>query len=1133
MELIDGALRYSANDLIAFVNCRHLVAQNLAAAHGVRSIPSPSSRFLESLLELGKKHEAAYIEHLRGAGFHLTCIDGVGITNEAVRLTKHAMQEGVQFIHQGALANGDWAGRVDVLRRIERKSKFGDWSYEVVDVKLASQTKANTILQLCLYSDLLSSTQESEPLKMHVVTPSTEYTLQPYRVSDFSAYYRRIVREFMKNMKEGFFEDTYPEPVQHCDTCNYFAECNRTRRVDDHLSFVAGITRLQIEELKNCGVNTLKKLASMPLPLSWKPTRGTNEGFLRVREQARVQFESRDQEMPKFELLPLRNEFGLACLPEPCSGDVFFDIEGDRFVEGGGIEYLFGYLTSLESSDMDYHSAWAFNREEEKKIFEMFIDFVMKNWRENPAMHIYHFAHYEPSALKRLMGRYATREDEIDQMLRAGLFVDLHRIVKHSIRAGVESYSLKMLEPLYGFTRTASISQADETIAIVRNRLESGSAQYVTENNMVTVAKYNQDDCESLFELRCWLETQRMLLVNEGRDIPRPSMKEAAPSEKISDWQKLRDELIEQLTQGIPADVTIRDEEQQSKWLLANLLDWYRREEKSMWWEYFHLLDLSEEELLDERAGLSGLEYIDNEICSDGKQIYIYRYPKQETDVRPKDSVCTLTGKKYGKVEKISHEERKVRIVVPKGGTVTHPNAVIVHNYISSNVLQNSLTRIAKNIASHGVTATGKYIVAKDLLLRRKPDIGDIRVLLSGRESTIDVARKLCERMTSGVLPIQGPPGSGKTFTGAHMICEYVRQGKRVGIVANSHKVIENLLVKAIEISECMEIELRCCKKVSRGEETGTAIFDEIDDNGVMTEKLSNNVNIGAATAWFWAREEAENLVDVLFVDEAAQMSLANVLAVSHAAKIMVLLGDPQQLAQPIKGCHPDGTDVSAMRHIIGDAQTISMDAGLFLNETWRLHPKICDYTSEMFYDNRLQTRENLSNQQVCECGVVAGSGLQCCTVEHQGNVSSSSEEAEIVASLVTSILDNQTKWIDKDGAEHKITSEDILIITPYNAQVSTILNILPGARVGTVDKFQGQEAPIAIYSTATSKGDIAPRGLEFLYNLNRLNVATSRSKCVSILVCSPLIFEAECRTPHQIRLVNAFCRYLEMAEEM
>jgi uncharacterized protein len=362
------------------------------------------------------------------------------------------------------------------------------------------------------------------------------------------------------------------------------------------------------------------------------------------------------------------------------------------------------------------------------------------------------------------------------------------------------------------------------------------------------------------------------------------------------------------------------------------------------------------------------------------------------------------------------------------------------------------------------------------------------------------------------------------------MICELVRQGKTVGITANSHKVILNLIDEVLKAAVETGLNIQCGHK-SDDATLARPGLSIVNGNEQFIHALGSGIQVGGATAWLWSRSDAFECVDVLFVDEAAQMSLANVLAVSQAAKTVVLLGDPQQLDQPLQGTHPEGTDASALTHILDGAHTVPADRGLFLGETWRLHPNICAFTSELFYDGKLRSVKGLEAQVVSSNGPVSGAGLRYLPVVHAGNQNCSHEEAQAVCELVEGILSERSEWTDRDGKQHQLTLDDIVIICPYNAQVFEIQQRLPGARVGTVDKFQGQEAPIAIYSMATSSHADAPRGMEFLYSLNRLNVATSRAKCLSIIVGSPLLAEAECRTPRQIQLVNGFCRYLELAQ--
>ena len=769
---------------------------------------------------------------------------------------------------------------------------------------------------------------------------------------------------------------------------------------------------------------------------------------------------------------------------------------------------------------------------DEKRAFEKFVDFVMTRWALFPSLHIYHYAPYEPAALKRLMGRYATREEEIDRMLRAGLFVDLYQVVRHSLRASVESYSIKRLEPFYSFERQTPLTDANVALANLQANLELSDAPSIAEETKAVVCAYNEDDCRSTVVLRDWLEAHRARLVADGTDVPRPQPGDGAPNEKITDWLIKINALIEKLTADVPPDPAERDEEQQARWILANIVDWHRREEKAVWWEYFRLAALSAEDLLEERAGLSGLVFVGAAGGTAKAPIHRYRFPPQETEIRGGEELCNLGGAKLGKVEAISFADNTVDIKKRQDTAGLHPQAAFAHSYVGGQVMAEALVRIGDYVADHGVRGDGPYQAARDLLLRESPRVGD-ELLHRAGETTVEAAVRLCGHLAGGVLPIQGPPGAGKTFTGAQMICELVRRGKKVGITANSHKVIRNLIDATIKAADELGIKLQCCQKADEVEDPQHRLSFAKRNEDLFASLSSGAASVGGGTAWLWSRPDAFETVDVLFVDEAAQMSLANVLAVSQAAKTVVLIGDPQQLDQPMQGSHPEGTDVSALDHILGGERTISADKGLFLEETWRLHPAICAYTSELFYDGKLRSKAGLEKQVIKGSGPVSEAGLYFLPVAHSGNQNCSPEEAKAVAALVRAVLAGNATWVDREGKEKPITLDDIVIITPYNAQVFEIQQGLSGARVGTVDKFQGQEAPIAIYSTATSSHADAPRGMEFLYSLNRLNVATSRAKCASIVVGSPQIFEAECRTPRQIQLANAFCRYLEMARQI
>tara|TARA_R100000005_G_scaffold49016_2_gene23517 strand:- start:1981 stop:5388 length:3408 start_codon:yes stop_codon:yes gene_type:complete len=1131
MRKIDTGIQLSASDLVGHLNCRHLTALDIGVCEGTLSKPHVWDPLLEILRERGRRHEDAFIQHLKDQGLTSAHIEGIDITPSAVAATREAMEAGVDVIIQAAMQNDRWAGRADVLRKVASPSDLGDWSYEVIDTKLARETKGGSVLQLCLYADLLEEMQGLPPENLHIVAPWSDFEPQSFRYADYAAFFRRAKAAAEAATSLDDVEECYPDPKAHCDVCRWAERCDKRRRDDDHLCLVANISKTQIGELRSKGITTTAALAEMPVPIPFNPERGSPASFEKAREQARIQIESRESGELRFQMLPVDPTSGLCLLPEPSDGDIFFDIEGDPFVGEHGLEYLFGYQYRDESGKIVYAGDWAFDRDGEKAIFERFVDFVTQRREQYPDLHIYHFAPYEPGALKRLMGRYATREDEIDNLLRGKVLVDLYSVVRNALRAGVESYSIKKLEPLYGYARDADLKAANLALASLQASLELGDTQAITDEDKTVVELYNRDDCASTLALRDWLEERRAELISDGNHVPRPEPGQDGPSEELSERQQRVQALVERLIEGIPVDPEARSAEQQATWVLAYLLDWHRREDKAAWWEYFRLAALTPEELTDERAALSGLELIATvDETARGIPTHRYRFPQQDTDLRGGETLQSAGGEKLGEVVEISSEDRTVDIKKMGKTASEHPVGVFAHTMYGSKEQADSLLRLGEYVADNGITGDGPYNAARALLLRLPPNLdgGQVR---EGDEDTLQAALRVATALHPGVFPIQGPPGTGKSFTGARMICELVSQGKRVGITANSHKVIRNLLDKVVEAAEEAGIDLRCVQKPKEMEPDQSRLTFAKDNNTLLSALASGRCQVAGATHFLWARADAQNTLDVLVVDEAAQMSLANVVAVAPSAERLVLLGDPQQLDQPTQGTHPDGAGVSCLEHVLGDEHTIAKDCGLFLENTWRLHPDISEFTSELFYDDKLASVAGCEQQEIRSAGIIQGSGLRYLPVDHAGNQSSSIEEAEAVASLVNRILADAPTWIDRDGTERPVSLEDILIIAPYNAQVFEIQQRLPGARVGTVDKFQGQEAPIAIYSTATSSHADAPRGMEFLYSANRFNVATSRAKCVAILVASPQLFEAECRTPQQMQLANAFCRYLELAQ--
>lgn len=1133
MRLSGSTIDLSASDLSQFLGCRHRTALELAVARGERKSPNWVDPVAALLLERGLIHERNYVSSLAAKGVKIVELAEFS-GDDAVARSLEALRSGAQVVVQPSLKNDRWFGRPDLLCRVDTKSEFGPWSYQVFDTKLAKETRGSTILQLALYSDLLGEIQKTIPEMFHVVTPSTIAPVQSFRVQDFSAYLRFIRRRLedaVRQAPDAIAAANYPEPVEHCDVCRWWSACNTRRHDDDHLSLVAGISRLQTRELNAAGVTTLARLAALPLPLQFKPNRGATETYVRVREQARTQLLGRNQGKPVYEILPIIEGHGLTRLPAPSVGDIFLDIEGDPFARDGGREYLFG-LAITAGDNVLPRQIWAYTDTDERAAFQATVDEILRAWAANPGMHVYHYSHYEPTTLKRLMGRYATREAEIDRMLRAELFVDLYVVTRHAIRASVENYSIKNLESLYGFKRSVDLSEAGKALRVVQGSLELNALDAITDAERAIVAGYNYDDCLSALHLRNWLEERRVAVEAGGTPVPRPAPKDSAPSAKIDERARRVQGLIATLTKDVPLDRSARTEEQHARWLLAHLLDWHRREDKAPWWEFFRLRGLSEDELYDEKAALAGLSFVGRIGGTHKSPIDRYAYPAQDTDVGSSDQLHLTNGETFGKVEAIDRFHRQIDVKKRGACAELHPTAVFAHSVVSSEVLADALVRVGDEVVAHGVMEGPQYRAARQLLLARPPRLRTGTFENRPNESAVDFAVSIVRELDHAVLAIQGPPGAGKTYTGSRMICELVKNSACVGVTAVSHKVIRKLLEDVLLAAKELGLQIQCVHKVTDKSDLPGNV-EEIDDNKEALSRLSSGrMQVLGGTQWLWARPEFSEKVDVLFVDEAGQMSLANVLAASQAAKSVVLLGDPQQLEQPQQGVHPEGTDRSALEHLLGDHKTMPSAQGIFLPETWRLAPRISSFTSEVFYEGRLRPHSGLENQTLVGTGVVSGAGLWVAKVEHQGNQSSSHEEVSTIEQIVKDILRPGASWIDSKGERWPMTGADILVVAPYNAQVSLLGERLERyeVRIGTVDKFQGQEAPVVIYSMATSTPEDAPRGMEFLYSLNRLNVATSRARCACVLVANPRLFEPECKNPRQMQLANALCRYLELA---
>jgi predicted RecB family nuclease len=1120
--------------------CPHLTQLERQRREGLLTIEFKPDPRLDALRARGRQHEQAYVDRLGREGRTTRDLRDERDPNVTLR----AMKSGVDVIVQAPLGNDVFRGIADVLLRVDSaSSSLPGYAYEPGDTKLSHETKAGTILQLCTYAELLQPLQGVAPERFHVITPLRQET---YRTAQFAAYYRHVRARVQEAVTVTPPPSTYPHPVPHCDICIYWRHCEQRRRADDHPSFIAGIRSEQIREFEQQGIRTLRDIAICEGQLPTKPTRGAAESYVRIGQQARLQFASRGVAVPVLEALPPEPGRGLARLPEPSAGDIFLDFEGDPFVAPHGLEYLTGYCSLSARGEMALVQQWALGAAQEKAAFESFIDFAFAQLQIHPGTHVYHFGAYEPAALKRLAARHAARGEELDRLLRGRRFVDLHAVTREALRIGVERYGLKELEAMHGFSRQLDLRDAAAARRDVELALELGDAHGIADETRERVAVYNGDDCRSTAALRAWLEQQRAAAIVRGDTIVRRVAGEMAPTVAVGDRDQRIAALRVALRQGLPEEADARTPEQNARALLAAMLGYFRQEDKNAWWEYFRLRDLPPAEQLDEREVLAGLQ-LTGQLPQQGRQKnprLRFSFPPQDTAFSVGDEVRWAVWHTSGAepevmhatVEQIDLAERTVVLSMNEAAATSKPTAVFRDPVVGAKVLEDALLALARSVLVDGFVREAPYAAALDLLLRCPPGNAGGAPLRHAGESAGDALVRLCRAMDGGVLPVQGPPGSGKSTVGARAIVALAAAGKRIGVTAVSHKVIDNLLskVREAERESGSTHPLRLVHKPKTDEkEPAPPEIEYITDSKRALKCIGPNTVVGG-TAWFWADTQAREQLDYLFVDEAGQMALAQVLAAARAARNLVLLGDPQQLEQPTRGAHEDGADVAALVHLLDAGKpTLGQAQGLFLDATYRLHPVVCAFTSEAYYEGRLHAAPGLERQTITGPTPYAGAGLHLVPVMHRGNQARSDEEVDAVAHIAASLLQPGVEWTDAKGATRALTPKDILVVAPYNAQVSALrqrLATLQVQRVGTVDKFQGQEAPVVIYSCTSSSPEDAPRGMAFLYDPHRFNVATSRARAVVIVVASPRLFEPECRTVEQMGWANGFCRFAEMA---
>ena len=1119
---------YSATDLVNFLDCEHLTALDL------QHLETPLQKAVddeqaELIKNKGFAHEAAYVKRLHEHHSSFIDIAAVGDSREARHAaTLQAMRDGVEIIYQATFVDEPFLGYADFLRRVDTSSALGDYSYEVLDTKLARSAKGKFIIQLAFYTAMLADLQGQVPQFMYVVLGDGRE--ERFRVADYAHYFARLKTRFLARVADTAPAQTYPSPCEHCDLCRWRDLCNGQWVADDHLSLVANILKTHIRKLNDFGVTALEALATMPAGA--KGVKIPLPVLNRLRHQARLQLQARLTGEPVVELIvpdaddpPEAGLRGFARLPEPADGDLFFDMEGNP-LEVGGLEYLFG-IYYFKAGKPVFKTFWAHSRAEEQVAFEAFMDFVTDHISAHPGAHIYHYAPYEVTALRKLMGLHGTREVEVDNLLRGHKLVDLYQVVREAIRVSEPKYSIKNIEHFYRPARAGNVQSAGASIVAYEKWKDTQDAQILKD-----IADYNRDDVESTFELRQWLLTQRPPNLPWADFVQSESAATGDDDTALNDIERRLVHYREELLGGLPDDVLRWGAEERWRELTYQLLDFHRRAAKPQWWAMFDRQGMAADERHEDPECIAGLADQVHAPKTEARSLrYSFRYPEQEFKLKTGDScvhidtMIQLNDLVVDEAARTASFKLGNKRALPEG-----PLDIGVAGPTNTKKLTSALFRYADSVTTPpGEEGRSIYPAIDALLQRELPRLHEHRAgtpLVSASATVVEITSAVA-RLDQSYLFIQGPPGAGKTHTGSRVIVSLLKAGKRVGVSSNSHKAIVNLL-HAIEKCALEEgFEFKGAKKSAKTDPSqhvsGKMIVDVWDNNYLA----GSTYRLIAGTAWLFAEPDLNQTLDYLFVDEAGQVALGMLVPMATSARNIVLLGDQMQLSQPVQGTHPGDSGLSALDYLLEGRATVAPESGIFLGTTWRMHPKVCRFISDAVYDGRLHPEPGTANRELVlrpdADPTLAPAGIRYLPIDHDGCSQWSAEEIARVTALYENLL--QQFFKDDKGNVKPVSHENILVVSPYNMQVTKLKQALPrAARVGTVDKFQGQEAEVVIISMATSSGEDLPRNIEFLYSKNRLNVAISRARCLAVLMTNPALMDIACKTPAQMALVNTLC---------
>jgi predicted RecB family nuclease len=1110
----------------AWLDCPHyLTLRNQVDAKLLDEPKSVFGSFARLLADKGLEHERDCLEEYRRQG---KSILSVAEKDKAESFAAWVSRVGNPFadcwdvLYQMPFVHQEIRGVADfIVRKVDPDS--GEVSYEPVDAKLARvEAKPGHVLQLCFYVDAVAGLSGVRPRHMHLWLGSGR--IETLRVSEFRPYWNRLRRQLATLLADDSTNGaTVPEPCPHCEFCEFFELCTEHWRGEDSLIYVAGIRQSERVVLADGGVVSLAELATVEAVVEGlRPQR-----LARLVDQATLQVVARlqsEEEPPPYQMIEPTDDpvwgRGFELLPEPDEGDVFLDFEGHPFWRSdAGLFFLFGVLLREPDGQWRYRMWWAHDPEEEAVAAASLIEFLAHRRSAHRGMHAYHYNHTERSALERLAASHGVGEVALSRLVETGLFVDLLVVARNAIQVGTESYGLKSLERLTTFERGHDIDRgAGAVLEYERYMADHDPA------NLDRIAAYNEDDVRATMALRNWLVEHRP----EGTPWRVVALEPEPGTPGL-------DEQVAELHAFGPNT---------PEHLLGDLLGYWRRERLANLAPRLAKFQADPTTLSDDPeflAGLTPIRLVDR-FGTNGNVLdrpaMQFMLPAQVTDGFRSvgDQVVYLTPDgtiQYTSIERLDPDAGEVDLVWTEQneeqGAV--PTGVVLNGWIRARPKPEALSEFAARVLNPTGPAPNPVSVA--LLRRDLPAFiarGGPRGGVFGDD--LDEMLHWATQLDHSYVAIQGPPGTGKTYQGAHLVRTLINGGRRVGITAFSHYAIDNLLEEIIGVFiTAGELDrLHAVRRGAKPEHGGLPGVKYAPNNGPCAR---SEFNLVAGTTWLFAGADMRGApVDVLLIDEAGQLALADALAASRSARNLILLGDPLQLPQVTQGVHPGGGGRSVLEHALGEHVTMPADRGVFLTETRRMHPDICSFISDEIYEGRLSSHSSCEQQTT-----VLGTGLRWLQAHHEGNSTQSPQEADIVAAEIGRLIG--TPWTDQHGQVCPLAADDFMVVAPYNDQVNLVRARLDrdertrGVPVGTVDKFQGQEAAVVFFTMATSTSADMTRGADFLFSRNRLNVAISRARCLAYLVCTEGLLNTRAHTVPEMRLLSTLCAFVEWSQEV